>query len=131
MDSRDKVNAKGPDGALWKVPVLSDECGQATTSAQFYHQPQVVTGLIPLVKLHYIGMADVMSHPHLNWFHTKSKLKLTTIHYNQHDIARNNIGIKQHFSNGCKYARRFYLCQFQIENDSYTCIIQAELKSNK
>lgn len=76
MDSRDKVNAKGPDGALWKVPVLSDECGQATTSAQFYHQPQVVTGLIPLVKLYYIGMADVMSHPHLNWFH---KIKINHI----------------------------------------------------
>lgn len=77
MDSRDKVNAKRPDGALWKVPVLSDECGQATTSAQFYHQPQVVTGLIPLVKLYYIGMADVMSHPHLNWFY---KIKIEINH---------------------------------------------------
>lgn len=37
MDSCDQVDAKGPYGALWKVSVLSDESGKATTSAQFYY----------------------------------------------------------------------------------------------
>ena len=65
MNSSDQVYAKGSNGALGQVPILGNESGQATPSAQLYHQPQVVTGLIPFIKLHNIGVADVMSHSYL------------------------------------------------------------------
>lgn len=65
MNSSDQVYAKGSNGALGQVPILGDESGQATPSAQLYNQPQVVTGLIPFIKLHNIGVANVMSHSYL------------------------------------------------------------------
>ena len=65
MKACDEINAETTHRALGQVFILWDEVFQTTTSTEFYYQPQMVTGFIPLVKLHNIIMLYVMGHTNL------------------------------------------------------------------